>query len=125
MYQGYGLMRSHCARPLGAACLASLTVRAAPTHRLNARPRLSALTAAAATASALRAYLRLQTSTVTGVTPARCWHCRVHGLRVQPQTLLVEFLPQVSAARLVLVAVAGAPELLTAPEAVAGLAGLR
>jgi hypothetical protein len=52
-------------------------------------------------------------------------HCRVHGLRVQPQTLLAEHLPQIAAARLALVAVAGAPELLAAPDAADGLAGLR
>ena len=57
--------------------------------------------------------------------PAGCSHCRAHGLRVQPQTLLVEQLPRVAAARLALVAVAGAPELLAAPEAVAGLTDLR
>jgi hypothetical protein len=52
-------------------------------------------------------------------------HRRVHGLRVQPQTLLAEHLPRIAAARLALVAVAGAPELLAAPDAAAGLAGLR
>ena len=57
--------------------------------------------------------------------PAWRGHRRAHGLLVQPQTLLVEHLPRVAAARLALVAVAGAPELLAAPDAVAGLAGLR
>lgn len=54
-----------------------------------------------------------------------CAMHRAHGLLLQPQTPLAGFVPQVTAARLALVAVAGAPELLSAPEAAAALADLR